>query len=161
LVKWAGFLADPHPSILAPASVAQMCTPVVISDPERWTAGHGLGAQLWRSGERVYVGHAGSMPGYRAILMVHRATRTGVVAYANPYSPAGPTIDGLGLRLLDTVLDAEPGRVVPWRPGAAPPAEIEPLTGRWWWMGQEFEVVWDGGIRELLMYPAGEPAQPW
>src|SRR5437016_2619676 len=42
LAKWAAFLADPQPSILAPATVAQMCTPVVIADPERWTSGHGL-----------------------------------------------------------------------------------------------------------------------
>jgi CubicO group peptidase (beta-lactamase class C family) len=158
LVKWAGFLADPHPPILAPATLAYMCAPVVISDLEHWTAGHGLGPHLWRRGERVYVGHAGSMPGYRAILLAHRATRTGVVAYANAYSLAGITIEELGLRLLDTVLDTEPVRVAPWRPGAAPPAELEPLTGRWWWMGQEYEIAWDGG---LLMYPLRDRAGAW
>src|SRR5439155_7754044 len=125
------------------------CTPVVLSDLEHWTSGHGLGPHLWRRGGRIYVGHAGSMPGYRAILVVHRATRTGVVAYANAYSLAGTTIEELGLRLLDAVLDSEPpGPVAPWRPGAAPPAEIEALTGRWWWMGLEFEVAWDAGTRE-------------
>src|SRR5436190_531385 len=38
LVKWAAFLADPQPSIIAPATLAYMYAPVVISDLERWTA---------------------------------------------------------------------------------------------------------------------------
>jgi CubicO group peptidase (beta-lactamase class C family) len=161
LVTWAAFLVDPAPSVLAPASVAQMRAPVAISDLTSWTAGYGLGLQLWRRGERVYAGHAGSMPGYLAILVVHRPSGTGVVAYANTYSLPGVTISGLGLRLLDAVLDTEPARVTPWRPGAAPPAEVEPVTGRWWWMGREFEVAWDADAGELLMYALGNRADRW
>jgi len=161
LVKWAAFLADPHPSILAPPTVAQMCVPVAIADPESWTAGHGLGLKLWRRGERVYVGHTGSMPGYLAVLVVHRASGTAVVAYANGYSLAGATIGGLGLDLLDTVVAAEPVPVPTWRPGAGPPSDVEPLTGRWWWMGREHEAAWDAGTRELLVYPVGDQHEVW
>ena len=161
LVKWAAFLADPHPSILAPPTVAQMCVPVAIADPESWTAGHGLGLKLWRRGERVYVGHTGSMPGYLAVLVVHRASGTAVVAYANAYRLAGATIGGLGLDLLDTVVAAEPVPVPPWRPGAGPPSDVEPLTGRWWWMGREHEAAWDAGTRELLVYPVGDQHEVW
>src|SRR2546430_3097424 len=156
LVKWAAFLAEPVPSVLSATSVAQMCAPVAMGDLDSWTSGHGLGLQLWRRGERVYVGHTGSMPGYLAVLMVHRPSRTGVVAYANAYSLVGTGIGGLGLKLLSAVLDREPARVTPWRPGAAPPAEVEPLTGRWWWMGKEFEVAYDAGTRELVMYPMAD-----
>ena len=53
----------------------EMCAPVVISDLESWTGGHGLGLELYRVGERVYVGHGGSMPGYVATLAVHRPSR--------------------------------------------------------------------------------------
>ena len=161
LVKWAAFLADPVPSILAPASVTQMCAPVVLTDLESWTAGAGLGLQLWRRGERVYVGHTGSMPGYVAILAVHRPSRTGVVAFANAYTLVGGGLGGVGLRLLTAVLDREPTDVAPWRPGAAPPGEIEPLTGRWWWMGKEFEAAWDAGTRELMIYSIADPSAPW
>ena len=161
LVKWAAFLADPHPSILAPPTVAQMCVPVAIADPESWTAGHGLGLKLWRRGERVYVGHTGSMPGYLAVLVVHRASGTAVVAYANAYRLAGATIGGLGLDLLDAVVAAEPVPVPPWRPGAGPPSDVEPLTGRWWWMGREHEAAWDAGTRELLVYPVGDQHEVW
>jgi CubicO group peptidase (beta-lactamase class C family) len=151
LVRWAAFLADPAPSVLAPQTLAQMYAPVVISDPESWSAGHGLGLQLWRHGERVFGGHTGSMPGYLAVLMVHRATRTGVVAFANAYSLRDGSIGELGLDLITAVLDREPVRVAPWRPGAAPPPEAEPLTGRWWWMGHEYEAAWAPSTRELVM----------
>src|SRR5690606_37235379 len=78
LVKWAAFLADPDPDLLAPATVAEMCAPVVMSDLEAWTYGYGLGLELFRVGERVFAGHGGSMPGYLAHLTVHRPSRTGV-----------------------------------------------------------------------------------
>jgi CubicO group peptidase (beta-lactamase class C family) len=164
LAKWAAFLAEPAAAVLAPQTVAQMCAPAVIADPETWTSGYGLGLQLWRRGERVYAGHSGSMPGYLAILAVHRPSRTAVVAFANAYSLRGIGITRLGLDLLDTVLDLEPGRPAPpapWRPGAVPPGDVEPLTGRWWWMAREYEVTWDAGTRELvitsLQVPRGAP----
>ncbi|MEK8110174.1 serine hydrolase domain-containing protein [Micromonospora sp. M12] len=60
--------------------------PVVISDREAWTHGHGLGLELFREGNRVYVGHGGSMPGYGASLAVHRPSRTAVVGLVNAYT---------------------------------------------------------------------------
>lgn len=164
LARWAAFLAAPDPAVLTPATVREMCAPVVIADPERWAKGHGLGLQLWRCGERVYVGHTGSMPGYLAILAVHRPTRTGVVAFANTYHlRVAGGMGGLGLRVLDTVLDGEPAPAPrPWRPGAAPPNDVEPLCGRWWWMGMEYEAHWDGDSRELVLRSLGPtPAAPW
>ncbi|MEU8241981.1 serine hydrolase domain-containing protein [Actinoplanes missouriensis] len=144
MAKWAGFLADPAPAVLARETVDEMCAPVVISDLESWTAGHGLGPQLFRVGERVYVGHGGSMPGYVAHLVVHRRSRYGVIAFANAYGLAGDHIREVSLRTLTTVLDGEPARVSPWRPPAAPAGEAAELCGRWWWMGSEYEVVPDG-----------------
>ena len=158
LARWAAFLAEPDPAVLAPESVAQMWTPVAMGDLDSWTAGYGLGLQLWRSGERVYLGHTGSMPGYLAVLAVHRASRTGAVAFANAYSIDGQPIGDLGLRMLDEVVDREPAPVPAWRPGSAPPAGIAPLAGRWWWMGREFEVGWDG---ELVMRPLAAPGDVW
>ncbi|GAA1787915.1 beta-lactamase family protein [Planosporangium flavigriseum] len=169
LLRWATFLAQPEPSVLTPATLAEMCVPVVISDLDSWTAGHGLGLQLWRRGERVYVGHTGSMPGYLAVLAVHRPSRTGVVAFANAYTLHGGHIGELGLDLLTAVLDAEPARPAPWRPGtepgtapgAEPPADVLPLTGRWWWMGREFQASWDAATGELVLTSVPEHGQAW
>ncbi|MGC5021861.1 serine hydrolase domain-containing protein [Micromonospora sp. DT47] len=157
LGRWAAFLADPAPEVLAPETLTEMCAPVVISDLDSWTGGHGLGLELCREGDRVYVGHGGSMPGYVATLAVHRPTRTAVVGFANSYGLRSGHIGGLARQLLTLVLDAEPTPVTPWRPAAAPPpAELAELTGRWWWMGTEFEVRADGS-GELWTGPPGQP----
>jgi CubicO group peptidase (beta-lactamase class C family) len=161
LGRWAGFLADPDPAVLAPATLAQMCAPVAICDPEHWRTGHGLGLTLWRDGDRIYAGQAGSMPGYLAGLVVHRPSRTGVVALANAGTLHGGSIGRLGVRLLTAVLDREPAPPRPWRPAGPPPAEVGPLLGRWWWLGREHEASWDAGAAELVITPlTGEPGQP-
>ncbi|WP_436521647.1 serine hydrolase domain-containing protein [Actinoplanes sp. HUAS TT8] len=146
MAKWAGFLADPAPAVLARETVDEMCTPVTIDDLESWTSGHGLGPQLFRVGERVYVGHAGSMPGYVAHLAVHRRSRIGVIVFANAYGLAGDeNIKGLSLRTLTTVLDSEPATPDPaWQPPPAPTGEAAEICGRWWWMGREYDIAPDG-----------------
>jgi CubicO group peptidase (beta-lactamase class C family) len=163
LARWAAFLADPDPALLDPETVTEMSVPVAISDLDSWTSGHGLGLELYRSGERVYVGHGGSMPGYVAVLAVHRPSRTAVVAFANAYGFRAGSIGGLGRQLLTEVLDLETHPVPAWRPAAGPPEPaVAELTGRWWWMAREYEVAWDGDAQELvftLLRPAGVP--PW
>jgi CubicO group peptidase (beta-lactamase class C family) len=164
LSRWAAFLADPDPVVLAPATVAEMCAPVVMSDLDGWSAGHGLGLQLWRRGERVFVGHSGSMPGYLSVLAVHRPSRTAVVAFANAYTMhysgnGSGGLSGFVLDLLETVLEREPARSAPWRPGTAPPAPVAPLTGRWWWMGREFEASWVDDA--LVVTPLTTGRAPW
>jgi CubicO group peptidase (beta-lactamase class C family) len=162
LVKWAGFLADPTPTVLARGTMDEMCAPVVISDLESWTAGHGLGPQLWRVGERVYVGHTGSMPGYLAVVAVHRPSRTGVVAFANAYTLRGETLGALGRRLLTEVLDREPPRPPSWWPAQTPPGPIAPLCGRWWWMGREYDAAWTPERGELVVTSLTVPEPvPW
>ncbi|MDG4782574.1 serine hydrolase [Micromonospora sp. WMMD961] len=152
LGRWAAFLADPDPSVLTAETLTEMCSPVVIGDLDSWTGGHGLGLELYRDGERVYVGHGGSMPGYVATLVVHRPTRTAVIGFANSY---GFPITRLGRRLLTSVLDAEPAFPQPWRPATATPdGEVGGLTGRWWWMGTPLDLHWDAG--DLVAHVRGE-----
>lgn len=158
LSRWAAFLADPDPDLLAPATLTEMCAPVVISDLDSWTGGHGLGVELYRVGERVYLGHGGSMPGYVAGLAVHRPSRTAVVDFANSYGLCrGHHIVGLAREVLTLVLDAEPAPPTPWRPAEAPPAELAALTGRWWWMGGEYEFRIDPA-GDLVGGPVGRPS---
>jgi CubicO group peptidase (beta-lactamase class C family) len=159
MAKWAAFLADPAPTVLSRGTVDEMCTPVVMQD-ETWTAGHGLGPELMRVGERVYVGHGGSMPGYVSHLVVHRPSRTGVIAFANAYGLRGTSVRALSLEVLTTVLDAEPVVPEPWRPAPPPDGETAELCGRWWWMGGEFQVTAEGA--DLVMQPVGGSGKaPW
>jgi len=162
LARWAAFLADPAPEVLDAGTLAEMCAPQVMSDLDSWTAGHGLGLELFREGDRVYVGHSGSMPGYVALVMVHRPSRTGIVAFANAYGFRSGSIVAFGRRLLTTVLDLEPAPVRPWRPTASLPPAAAELTGIWWWMGRGYEVSWDDDRSELvvrILFPVG--GVPW
>jgi CubicO group peptidase (beta-lactamase class C family) len=159
MVKWAAFLADPTPTVLNRDTLDEMCSPVVISDLESWTAGHGLGPELYRVGERVFVGHGGSMPGYVSQLVVHRASRTGVVAFANAYGLRGTSIRQVSLDALGAVLDLEPSTVEPWRPQPPPHGVAAELCGRWWWMGREYQLTADGN--DLLVTCLTAPGTPW
>ncbi|QOC91259.1 serine hydrolase domain-containing protein [Micromonospora craniellae] len=151
LSRWAAFLADPDPAVLAPATLDEMCAPVFLSDLDSWRGGYGLGIQLTRQGDRVYVGHGGSMPGHVAVLAVHRSSRTGLVGFANSYGFRTGGISPLGLQALNLVLDAEPAPARPWRPAdAPPPADVAALTGRWWWMGTALDVTWDHSTADLV-----------
>jgi CubicO group peptidase (beta-lactamase class C family) len=159
LIRWAAFLADPDPQVLSAETVTEMCAPMVLSDLEGWTAGHGLGLELFRRGERVYVGHGGSMPGYLAHLLTHRPSRTGVVVYANAYTLYEERIAELSQDLLTLVLDAEPTRPIPWT--AAPASDAHELAGPWWWMGRELVARWDAAAGELVLSPVTVRATPW
>jgi CubicO group peptidase (beta-lactamase class C family) len=159
MVKWAAFLSDPTPAVLSRDTVDEMCTPVVISDLESWTAGHGLGPELYRAGERVFVGHGGSMPGYVSQLVVHRPSRTAVIAFANAYGLRGTSIRAVSLEALTAVLDAEPTVPAPWKAARIPDGTGSELGGRWWWMGREYEIGMDGD--ELVVTCLSAPAAAW
>ncbi|WP_341716691.1 serine hydrolase domain-containing protein [Micromonospora sp. FIMYZ51] len=156
LGRWAAFLADPDPAVLAPGTLTEMCAPVILTDPDTWRGGYGLGIELIREGDRVYAGHGGSMPGYGAMLIVHRPSRTGVVGFANSYTFRSGGLRPLTRQLLGYVLDAEPVPPRPWRPAdAPPPADVAALTGRWWWMGSSLDLSWDAATDELIGVTSG------
>ncbi|PZF88099.1 serine hydrolase domain-containing protein [Micromonospora endophytica] len=151
LARWAAFLADPDPAVLAPSTLDEMCAPVILTDLDSWRGAYGLGIELIRDGDRVYAGHGGSMPGYGAMLMVHRPSRTGVVGFANAYTFRSGGLRPLSRQILTQVLEAEPTPARPWRPAdAAPPADVAALTGRWWWMGIALDIGSDAATGELV-----------
>jgi CubicO group peptidase (beta-lactamase class C family) len=159
LAAWAAVLAGTaEPAMLRTATLAQMATPAAIADPDGWTSGYGLGLGLWRRGERVFVGHTGSMPGYLAVLAAHRPSGTAAVAFANTYGLRGTRIGAVGLSIVEAVLDCEPEVTpTPWRPLAPPPPAVADLCGRWWWMAEEVEAHWDSATAELVLT---EPDRP-
>jgi hypothetical protein len=152
LGTWAVALVADEPPVLSRTTIAEMASPAVIGDPDGWTVGYGLGLQLWRRGERVFVGHTGSMPGYLAMLAAHWPSRTAAVAFANTYGLRGQRIGDLGVSIVEAVLACEPEPTpVPWRPLPAPPDDVADLCGRWWWMSEEIEAHWDAAAGELVL----------
>jgi CubicO group peptidase (beta-lactamase class C family) len=139
VARWAGFLADPDPAVLARASAEQMPAVQVILD-DAWTSGHGLGLQLWRRGDRVYAGHTGGLPGYSSIVAWLPKERVGAVLLAA--SGRWDALIETGLKLVDAVAEQLPPRVEEWRPGEEPPDDVAGLLGRWWSEGYEFVFAW-------------------
>jgi CubicO group peptidase (beta-lactamase class C family) len=60
----------------------------------RLDSGYGVGFQLARRGEHVFLGHAGSVAGYTAQAWIHRPSRTGIIVLRNA---AGGRFDLTGL----------------------------------------------------------------
>ena len=146
-----GVPGRPAPAVLSRETVDEMCAPVAISDLRPGPPGTGWAWSCMRVGERVYVGHGGSMPGYVAQLAVHRPSRTGVVAFANSYGLRGTSVRALGPGGADHGAGRRAGAARAVAPGAAPAGAAAELCGRWWWMGAEYEVAADGA--DLVMRP--------
>lgn len=146
LASWGGFLAEPTGDVLSSESGAQMHVLQALVDTENWTAGQGLGLQLWRRGERIYAGHTGGYPGFVSMLVWSPKEGAGAVLLTN--SGSLPKLVETGLRLAETVLDELPAKRELWRPGEQPPEEVAGLLGRWWSEGTEFVFSWHDGKLE-------------
>lgn len=149
LARWAAFLADPDPAVLAVDTLEEMRQPLVVFDPHAFTLGWGAGLMLWRRGERVLHGHGGAMPGFLAGCYAYRSEteRSGAVVLTNTGRAADP--EGLAADLLAAVLDAEPRPAPAWRP-ASVPDDVRGLLGPWWSEGSEFLVEWRDGALTML-----------
>jgi CubicO group peptidase (beta-lactamase class C family) len=157
LARWGAFLCDPDESVLSPSSVAELHDLNVMAEPN-WTLGWGLGIELWRRGERIFGGHTGGFPGFLSILAYARRDRVGAVVLTNAgnWSNLRPT----GLDLAEAALEELAPELEPWRPEAAPPAEIAPLLGRWWSEGDETIFSWRGGKLEARLVDAPAEREP-
>lgn len=146
LCRWAAFLAAPDPQVLNPSTVAEMCEPRVVTDVDTWTRSWGLGIELERRGGRVLAGHSGAVPGYRSGLLVSRTTGVGAVVLTNTSAGTDPLL--LAGDLVEAVLEIDPPRRVPWRPGPPVPRELEGVLGAWWSEGEEVVLRYVGGRLE-------------
>jgi hypothetical protein len=118
-------------------------------DHERWSLAWGTGLELYRSGDHVFVGHGGAMPGHLAALVVNRKTGIGAAVLMN--TSAGGRPEALALELAKAAIEALPAEPEVWRPGDAVPAEVEPLLGRWWSEGSELVFSWRGDRLEARL----------
>ena len=116
----------------------------------------GTGLELYRSGEHLFVGHGGAMPGHLAGLVVNRKTKIGAVVLTNTGAGAGP--EKLALDLAVAAIELLPAEIEAWLPGEQPPTELEPILGRWWTEGHEVVISWRKGRLEALLV-AGAPGR--
>ena len=153
LARWGAFLAAGDDRVLKPATLDEMAHVRVMVDHERWTLAWGTGLELYRSGEHLFVGHGGAMPGHLAGLVVNRKTRIGAAVLTNTGARAGP--EQLALDLAVATMKALPAGTDAWEPGEQPPLDLEPLLGRWWTEGHEIVISWRKGRLEARLVGGG------
>jgi CubicO group peptidase (beta-lactamase class C family) len=153
LARWGSFLCAPDESVLKASSAAEMHDLQIMVQPD-WTVGWGLGIEMWRRGERVFGGHTGGYPGFVSIVAYSRSDRVGAVVLTN--SGTWDELGKTGTDLAEAALEELPPALEPWAPEEQPPAEVEPLLGRWWSEGSETIFSWRGGKLEARL--AGAPA---
>ena len=149
LAAWGSFLVTGDDRVLAASTLEEMSHARAMVDHERWTLAWGTGLELYRSGDHVFVGHGGAMPGHLAALVVNRRTGIGAAVLMN--TSAGGRPETLALELATAAIEALPAEPDGWRPGEAAPAEVEPLLGRWWSEGSELVLSWRGGRLEARL----------
>jgi CubicO group peptidase (beta-lactamase class C family) len=149
LARWGAFLAAGDDRVLAASTLEEMAHVRTMVDNATWTVGWGTGLELYRRGERVFVGHGGAMPGHLAGLVVDRRTGVGAAVLTNTGAGAGP--EKLALDLAVAAIEALPAPVEPWAAGEPAPAELEPLLGPWWTEGHQLVLGWRKGRLEAKL----------
>jgi CubicO group peptidase (beta-lactamase class C family) len=151
LAQWGSFLGGPDPDVLRPESAAEMRAFQGMSDLQRWSAGYGLGLQLFRDGDRVFYGHSGGMPGYITFLACSASERTGAVVLT---AASGGRVAGqLCLQMAGRAADALAVSPEPWRPAEPAPDELTSVLGSWWFEDTEFLLRYVGGKLQVS-FPA-------
>ena len=143
LARWGSFLAEGDDRVLSASTLEEMAQVRTMVDHDGWTLAWGTGLELYRSGEHVFVGHGGAMPGHLAGLVVNRKTGIGAAALTN--TSAGGKPEALALELAGAAIAALPQEPERWQPGEEPPPELAELLGPWWSEGHELVFSWRGG----------------
>ena len=152
LCRWAAFISDPDPAVLAPETVAEMRAFQSMVDLTKWRLGYGLGFALYRVEDSLFVGHDGAHAGFLAHVSAQPEAKTGAAVLTN--SGAGVAISELGLQLSRAVADAYPPIPDEWRPGEAAPEELQGILGRWWSEGHEVVFSFRNGKLESFFVDA-------
>ena len=143
LARWGSFLVEGDDRMLSKSTLEEMSHVRTMVDHEGWSLAWGMGLELYRSREHVFIGHGGAMPGHLAGLVVNRKTGIGAAALTN--TSAGGKPEALALELAQAAIEALPPEAEPWTSGHEPPADVAELLGRWWSEGHELVFSWRGG----------------
>jgi D-alanyl-D-alanine carboxypeptidase len=110
--------------ILSRRSLREMHRPHYVEDD--WCSGQGLGWRAARRGEQIFLGHGGTLPGFRSEITFNKAGRIGAVVLLNGMGPA----DQIAAELLDLVMRELPAeQPAPLARPTTTPAELRRFLG--------------------------------
>ena len=140
-------------NLLKPSTLYEMQR-VQFMDPN-WKTSWGLGFAVQHRGDKTYVGHGGSCPGYRTELSMRNSDQTGVIAMANAAQNVGMFVEGVY-----AILDKRKGYEFK-DPAPATGVDLEAFVGHYShqpWGSEAVIVPWAGGL-VLLGLPADKPGE--
>jgi CubicO group peptidase (beta-lactamase class C family) len=140
--------------VLSCRSLREMHRPHFIE--EDWCSGQGLGWRAARRGELVFLGHGGTLPGFRSEITFNKARRLGAVVLLNGMGPA----DVVAAELLDFVIRELPAdEPAPLARPTPTPAEWRRFLGsyRSVSLGALVSIECRGGSLVLRMPPGALP----
>ncbi|WP_374118939.1 serine hydrolase domain-containing protein [Streptomyces odontomachi] len=133
LARFAAFLSHGDDRVLGADSVREMRTPAAPSEASDVATGYayGLGMEVQQQGDRMLVGHAGSVPGFLASLVI--SVEEGLAAIALANCTSGPSVTAIAGDLVRIVGEAEPRIPEPWKPLTEVDDAVLKLAGPWYW----------------------------
>ena len=154
---------EPLPDVLSANTLREMQR-VHWLEPD-WQLARGLGFGVYRRGDRTFVGHSGSCPGYRTTVLVEHGSKTGVAVLANAAVGVEGYADQAHQILAPVLAEAagEDEAAVPEddAEAAEETPDFERFTGRYDiqpWGGEAAVVPWKEGLAVLYL-PTDEPLE--
>jgi CubicO group peptidase (beta-lactamase class C family) len=140
-------------NLLKPSTLYEMQR-VQFMDPN-WKTSWGLGFAVRHKGDKTYVGHGGSCPGYRTELIMRNADQTGVIVLMNAMEETGREVEGVY-----AILDKRKGYEFK-DPAPASGVDLEAFSGHYSgqpWGSELMIAPWAGGL-VLLELPSDKPGE--
>ena len=138
-------------NLLKPSTLNEMQR-VQFMDPN-WKTSWGLGFAVRHKGDKTYVGHGGSCPGYRTQLQMRNADQVGVIVMLNAMENPGQEVEGVY-----AILDKRKGYEFK-DPQPASGVKLEEFVGHYSeqpWGSEAVIEPWAGGL-VLLGLPTDKP----
>ena len=125
-------------------------------DPD-WETTYGLGFAVWRDGDKTFVGHGGSCPGFRTHLLMQPGERIATVVMTNAQ---GVNAGQWAQRLYNVVAPALRAAAKDSAPGKQPDATLARYAGVYenGFSGEMDVIPWEDGLAALSL-PAMEPVR--
>jgi hypothetical protein len=130
-----------------------------------WETFWGLGFSVARRGDKTFVGHGGSCPGYRTQIAIQREDGIGLVFLANAMVNTGTYLYGMYDLVAEAIRgasakDAAAAATTASTDGAAAP-DLAPYLGTYSeqpWGGESAAIRWKGGLA-VMSLPTTTPAR--
>lgn len=148
-------LKNPKDPVLGANTLREMHR-VHWTDPD-FTVTWGLGFSVWRSGDKTFVGHGGSCPGFRSHVLLRPEEKVATVFMSNAL---GVNSQQWAQRMYDIMAPAIRAATRDTTPPKAQDPELEKYLGTYESsFGGEVAVVrWEGGISTLFL-PTMDPVR--